>query len=240
MVIAAPPPTRAAVRCTWPGRRPRCSRALRAPGCPGSCASSVVGMSETPNDSSVTWVTVSEMPETAIEPFSAMYRVSSGARPISTSSQRGPGVRLRIVPTPSTCPCTTCPPYRPPTASARSRLTGLATPRSSSALRRSVSGMTSAQNVPSPGSSVTVRQTPETLIESPRWASDDDERAAHAQPGVLRRLLDGLDGADLLDDSGEHQCSSWCTVVRVWRRSGRPGRGAAPNGWSGGRRRRWT
>ena len=44
-------------------------------------------------------------------------------------------------------------------------MTGLDTPTSSSALRRRVSGITSAKNVPSPGSSVTVRQTPETLIE---------------------------------------------------------------------------
>src|SRR5262249_18729263 len=43
---------------------------------PSVVSFSVVGMSPTPNDSSVTCVTVSDTPSTVIEPFSTTYRAS--------------------------------------------------------------------------------------------------------------------------------------------------------------------
>ena len=50
------------------------------------------------------------------------------------------------------------------------------------------SSMTSAANA-SPSCSMTVRQQPLTAIESPCWASDDDQRAADRQAyGVAERL----------------------------------------------------
>ena len=125
---------------------------------------SVVGMREIPKDASVTWVTVSETPETATEPFSATYRASPAGSSTTTSSHRGPGVRETIRPTPSTCPCTMCPSSLPPAGTARSRFTGAPATFPPSVLRRNVSGITSTANVPS-ATSVTVRHTPSTAIE---------------------------------------------------------------------------
>src|SRR3954468_16056119 len=97
-----------------------------------------------------------------------------------TTSQCSPGVRCRTVPTPSTWPCTMWPPSRVCALTARSRLTGSpawALPR---LLRRRVSPITSVLQVSPPSSvrtSVTVRQTPLTEIESPSATSSRTFRA---------------------------------------------------------------
>src|SRR5690606_39002626 len=151
------------------------SRLTRVPGAaaPSVVTSSVVGMRETPNQSSPTSVTVSETPSTVIAPLRATRRARSRGSSTTTSSQRGPGVRERTVPTPSTWPWTTWPPRRESTRKDRSRLTR--EPRSSapSVVCRRGSGMTSAVKVPSPARLVTVRHTAETAIESPGPASEE-------------------------------------------------------------------
>jgi hypothetical protein len=63
-----------------------------------------------------------------------------------------------------------CPPSRVDTVAARSRLTGSPAPTEPSAVRSNVSFITSAVNTP-PSTLTTVRQTPETAIESPGAAS---------------------------------------------------------------------
>src|SRR5689334_296245 len=71
-----------------------------------------------------------------------------------------------------------CPPRRPPTAIARSRLTGAPAAAADRLVRLSVSGTSSTVNVPSVpaarslSASMTVRQTPLTAIESPWCASE--------------------------------------------------------------------
>src|SRR4051812_4611115 len=73
-------------------------------------------------------------------------------------------------PTPSTWPCIRWPPRRVCGVTARSRLTGCPSVASPRLLRRSVSAMTSVLQTPSE-TSVTVRQTPFTAMESPRATS---------------------------------------------------------------------
>src|SRR3954447_18183106 len=97
-----------------------------------------------------------------------------------TTSQCSPGVRARTVPTPSTCPCTMWPPRRVCAVTARSRLTGSPACADPRLLRRRVSAITSVLQVPPPSSgrtSVTVRQTPLTEIESPSATSSRTVRA---------------------------------------------------------------
>src|SRR4051794_12763913 len=72
----------------------------------------------------------------------------------------------RIVPSPSTWPCTTCPPSRSEARSGSSRFTGAPSPSPASEERRSVSCITSALKRPS-AIAVAVRQTPLTATESP-------------------------------------------------------------------------
>ena len=80
------------------------------------------------------------------------------------------GSRVSTVPTPSTWPCTMCPPSRVWAVTARSRLTRLPSSVLPRLLRRSVSAMTSVLQTPS-CTEVTVRQTPLTEMESPRATS---------------------------------------------------------------------
>src|SRR4051812_17813633 len=87
-----------------------------------------------------------------------------------TTSQCSPGVRARTAPTPSTWPCIMWPPSLVCAVTARSRLTGVPSPAAPRLLRRRVSSMTSVDQTPSV-TSVTVRQTPFTAIESPRATS---------------------------------------------------------------------
>src|SRR5689334_17567910 len=72
----------------------------------------------------------------------------------------------RIVPSPSTWPCTTWPPSRSVARSGSSRLTGAPSATSASEERRSVSCITSAVKRP-PAIAVAVRQTPLTATLSP-------------------------------------------------------------------------
>src|SRR6185437_9221124 len=65
---------------------------------PSVVSFSVVGMSPTPNDSSVTCVTVRDTPSTVIDPFSTTYRAS----PPGSENVQSPPSWARIVPTPST------------------------------------------------------------------------------------------------------------------------------------------
>ena len=110
------------------------------------------------------------MPSIAIEPFSMMYFIICGV--VSTVTQTAFSSRsmFAIVPVPSICPDTICPPKRPPAAIARSRLTLLPVCSMPSDVRRIVSAMTSAVNV-LPEIEVAVRQTPLTAILSPTFAS---------------------------------------------------------------------
>src|SRR3954468_4044656 len=87
-----------------------------------------------------------------------------------TTSQCSPGTRPTISPMPSTCPCMRCPPNRVWGVTARSRLTCAPAVTEPRLLRLSVSAMTSVLQTPSV-TSVTVRQTPLTAIESPRATS---------------------------------------------------------------------
>src|SRR5690606_25858458 len=140
---------------------------------PSVVSARVVGIRCTVNDgvgSSATDTTVIDTPSTAIEPLGTTYRDSSLGSPIRTSCQRSVGKRERITPTPSTCPCTTCPPSRVASVAARSRFTGSPGATLPSVVRSRVSFITSTVKV-SPVVSTTVRQTPLTAIESPCWAS---------------------------------------------------------------------
>src|ERR1700754_3112120 len=98
-----------------------------------------------------------------------------------TTSQRGPGVRVVTVPTPSTWPCTMWPPRRSLARTARSRLTAAPPVSFASVVRSNVSRMTSTVNV-SPSTPVTVRQTPSTAIDAPCTAS-----AATTGPRTVNR-----------------------------------------------------
>ena len=71
-----------------------------------------------------------------------------------------------MVPVPSMCPETICPPNRPFAAIARSRLTALPGRSCPKLERRSVSGITSAEKEVA-ANCVTVRQTPFTAMLSP-------------------------------------------------------------------------
>ena len=102
-------------------------------------------------------------------------------------------------PTPSTCPCTRCPPSRAESVTGRSRFTGspgVSLPRVE---RASVSGDRSNERSPAP-LATTVRHTPFTATEAPMSLSDDDGPAADHEPGRA-----GLEhDAPLLNDPGEH------------------------------------
>src|SRR6476661_1118212 len=141
------------------------------PLCPNVVRSSVVGMRETPKESSPTWATVSDTPSTVMEPFSTTYAARPGGRVKSTVSQRSPGVRAVMVAVPSTWPWTTWPPNRPSAGIARSRLTRSPGDRAPRLLRSSVSAMTSTVK-PIGSCSVTVRHTPLTAMEAPCVASE--------------------------------------------------------------------
>src|SRR4051794_17400508 len=99
---------------------------------------------------------------------------------MGTTPQCSPGVRASTEPTPSTWPCTMCPPSRVCALTARSRLTGSPACTLPRLLRRRVSPITSVLQVLPPSSvrtSVTVRQTPLTEIESPSATSSRTFRA---------------------------------------------------------------
>ena len=114
------------------------------------------GISATENVAPSVPATVSDTPSTVIDPFSTTYRVRWAGRLKRSSSLRYAGVALHRLPTPSTWPCTMCPPRRPPTATARSRLTGTG-PHAGQAGPRQGLGHHSTRNVP-PGPSAAGRR----------------------------------------------------------------------------------
>ncbi len=99
------------------------------------------------------------------------------------------------------------PPSRVVGVTARSRLTRAPGSSAPSEVLASVSCITSAVNAsarPSVVGRATVRQQPLTEIESPERGVAGDQRAAHGEPDRVALVLQGLDGAELLDDAGEH------------------------------------
>src|SRR2546423_1334706 len=149
--------------------------------CPNVVSASVVGIRLTANSRSSTEVTVNEIPSTVIEPLCTTYRCRPGGNATRTLSQRSPGSRAVIVPTPSTWPCTRWPPSRVSRVAARSRLTGSPARSAPRQVRSRVSRMTSAGD----GSSSTVttgRHTPLTPTEAPCPASLTTSGAPTASP----------------------------------------------------------
>ena len=97
-----------------------------------------------------------------------MYLSIFGEQSIVTHTALSSLLSSLIVPVPSICPDTICPPNLPPAAMARSRFTLLPPVSCPSPLRLKVSGMTSAVKI-FPDMPVAVRHTPFTAILSPTW-----------------------------------------------------------------------
>src|SRR6266849_1783131 len=120
-------------------------------------------------------LTVRLVPSSATEPFST----TTGSRSLGSSTTAwtaSPACsRLRMRPTPSTCPNTRWPPSLSPRARGRSRFTASPARRSDSVVLRRVSTDTSAVNVP-PSRSITVRQAPSTAMLAPRFRSASGRR----------------------------------------------------------------
>src|ERR1051325_136382 len=126
---------------------------------------------------SVSPATVRLTPSTDRLPFSATKRWS--ARGIASVTRRPSpsAATARTSPTPSTWPCTRCPPSRSASRSERSRLTGVPSRQSPSVVRRSVSGTASTAKRPL-STATAVRQQPEQLMLSPTFASAKTSPAA--------------------------------------------------------------
>src|SRR5690606_38168763 len=107
-------PTRSPSRCTL-------APATRWPSV--VCANVCGTMDTWTTPGSTTALTVSDTPSTAREPSGMVTATTSSGSSISISTASSRRATLRTLPTPSTCPCTQCPPSRSPTLSARSRLT---------------------------------------------------------------------------------------------------------------------
>ena len=107
--------------------------------------------------------TVRLTPSTATEPFSTRYCASEDGASILAVP---PSCISRTRATPSTWPCTRCPPSRVASVTGRSRLTGAPGSRRESAVRRSVSSERSNER-DRPSLATTVRQTPFTATEAP-------------------------------------------------------------------------
>ncbi len=114
--------------------------------------------------------TVRLMPSMAMDPFSTMKRRMAGSAPMRYHTALSSSSMERIVPVPSMCPETICPPKRPPASMARSRFTGLPGRSCPSEERFSVSCITSAEKLVRV-KSVTVRHTPLVAMLSPRRTS---------------------------------------------------------------------
>lgn len=108
--------------------------------------------------------TVRETPSIAMEPFwTTKGRRSLGMRTTKFSTLNSP---FSIIPTPSLCPCTTCPSNRPVAGIARSRFTRPSFLNDPSVDFASVSGTT--ENVIEESSNApTVKQTPLTAMLEP-------------------------------------------------------------------------
>ena len=104
-----------------------------------------------------------------MEPFFAMYIMSSCGASMTKSVPASPPLMLLTVPVPSTCPVTIWPPIRLSGFSACSRFTVSPGLRKPAAVRSRVSWDTSAVNM-LPRIDVAVRQMPFTAMESPSFA----------------------------------------------------------------------
>src|SRR5919112_2890008 len=145
---------------------------LPGPSSPRFVFARVWGSIETVKEPSPTDTSVRLMPSTQMLPFSTQKRSTVSGAWNSQISASPSGLTPSTRPTPSTCPCTMCPPNLLPADIARSRLTGLPALRPPSAVRLSVSGMAKKVSVLL-STSPTVRQTPFTQTLSPvRTPSD--------------------------------------------------------------------
>src|SRR5829696_4099851 len=145
---------------------------LPGPSSPRFVFARVWGSIETVKEPSPTDTSVRLMPSTQMLPFSTQKRSTASGAWNSQISASPSGLNPSTRPTPSTCPCTMCPPNLPPADIARSRLTGLPAARPPSAVRLSVSGMAKKLSV-RPSTSPTVRQAPFTQTLSPACASSE-------------------------------------------------------------------
>src|SRR5690348_1043039 len=115
--------------------------------------------------------TVRLIPSTASDPFSATYRCNSAGM-LTPSHQLSPRSANSFTrPTPSTCPCTKCPPSRASAESGSSRLTTSPGLASAKDVLCSVSSERSAQKKSLPISTA-VRQQPFTAILDPIFKSE--------------------------------------------------------------------
>src|SRR5262249_51904234 len=126
---------------------------------------------------SVRPATVRLTPATGSEPLRATNRASAGGSVSAMRASSPSAARARTSPTPSTWPCTRCPPSRSESRSERSRLTGVPARQSPSVVTRSVSG--TASTAKRRGSTASaVRQQPEQSMLSPIAASSSTRAAA--------------------------------------------------------------
>lgn len=133
------------------------------------------GMMLQAKPASPAWLTVSEMPSTAIEPLTAI----SGARLAGTATSRRcdspTGSSAVISPIASTWPNTMWPPISSPIRSERSRLTLSPSRQRPTVVTSRVAPEASTANQPSPLSTA-VKQMPEVAIEPPSGISASGSR----------------------------------------------------------------
>src|SRR5690606_18135806 len=130
---------------------------------------------------STTALPVSDTPSTAREPSGMVTATTSSGSSISISTASSRRATLRTLPTPSTCPCTQCPPSRSPTLSARSRLTASPTDLLPNVVRGSDVATTFTAKRESSVRS-TVRHAPSTAMLSPMARSVHGEEIVIATP----------------------------------------------------------
>src|SRR5215208_472483 len=145
---------------------------LPAPSSPRFVFARVWGSIETVKAPSRIETIVRLMPSTQMLPSGTKWRSTASGAPNSQISASPSGLTPSTSPTPSTCPCTMCPPNLLPTDIARSRLTGLPTARSPSAVRLNVSGMAKKVNI-MPSTSPRVKHAPFTQTLSPARTPTD-------------------------------------------------------------------
>ena len=180
------------------------SRLTTSPGCllPSVVRARVSGIRLTVNAPAPTSTTVSEMPSTVIDPLATRYRARSAGSAISTTSQCSLGVRRTTLPVPSTWPCTMWPPSRVAGVTARSRLTRVPGQGAERGLRQRL-----VHHVGGEGLTLLGRHGEAAAVDRDRVAQRGvagDEGAADREPDRVTLVLQRLDGAELLDDAGEH------------------------------------
>src|SRR5207302_553559 len=159
--------------------RTSASRFTIAPGrtMPSVVTAHVWGIRHTVNRSPAVPATVRLTPSTATDPLSTMYRATGAGASISIHQSSPRRSRPVMRPTPSTWPCTTCPPRRSPTATARSTFTTSPTSQRPSVVRATVSPVRSASKR-LPAIRVTVRHVPLTAMLSPTRTPSRAHRAS--------------------------------------------------------------